>query len=134
VHGLASALELDLHRGAGNAQLMPQLDRLEDVMRRLMQALDTVLPAQAGDAAPAAAAPEVDRTEAQQLILRFAQLLREYDGDAIELLGESDATLAAALGSDTHKRIARAARQFDFDTAFAALDAGAKAAGYEVAG
>jgi two-component system sensor histidine kinase/response regulator len=133
VHGLAATLEQDIRRGAGNALLLPQIERLDEVMTRLMRALDALLAERAQDAAPAAAAQTLDRDAVQRLIRRITCLLRDYDAEAIDLLGKADAALMAALGSDAHKRVARAARQFDFDAACIALDAGARAAGYDLA-
>lgn len=130
---LAGRLEAEIHGGAEATSLIPLLDRVEADMRALRSALAHVLPG-----------PEpvvdsstlvnggIDREAAQDLIRRFAGLLRECDGEAIDLLSESGALLTDVLGSDTHKQIARAARQFDFDAALAALVKGAQAADYRI--
>jgi two-component system sensor histidine kinase/response regulator len=129
---LANQLEQDIGRGAGYETLQPLLDRLEQDMQSLQAALENVLPDPARpEAAAVLAADNVDRDAVDALLRRFAQLLTEYDGEAIDFLSEGNSMLAAALGQETHKKIARAVRQFDFDAALAALDAGARAAGYE---
>jgi two-component system sensor histidine kinase/response regulator len=128
---LASTLETRIHEGAESPALVPLLDRLDADLSALQAAMARVLP---GSMPPdaGAASGDFDRWIAQDLIDRFAALLRECDAAAIDMLTESAARLIEVLGSDTHRQIGRAMRQFDFDAALAALVAGARAADYRI--
>ncbi len=131
VQHLSEQIEAEIHRNAPPFVLAPLLEHLEHDMAALLMAMAPVLPVQIAEPS---VVPEggVDRQAALAMIQRFAGLLREYDGEAIDLLGESNALMAAALGNDAHKQIARAARQFDFDAALAALLKSAQAADYDI--
>lgn len=128
VSQLAERLEFDIRRGVQTDVLQPLLDELEDTLNALHQSIDQVLPQ---SPAQEAVSPDLlDRDEVQSIIHRFAQLLRECDGEATDLLAQSTNLLAAALNADIYRDIERAAKQYDFDAALAALMAGAHAAGY----
>jgi two-component system, sensor histidine kinase and response regulator len=128
---IAGQVEEKIRNRGEKKQLEPLLTQLESEMQTVQQALARVLPAlsEENNSAPNA---NVDKNAVHDLIQRIAALLKEYDGDAIELLVESDGLLATALGSVAHQKIARATRQFDFDGGLTALIEGAEAAGYKV--
>jgi two-component system sensor histidine kinase/response regulator len=130
---LALEAETKIRDGENIQSLMPLLNCLDTELQKVRRALLPYLP-RATDAEQANATPTVhiDRDAAQHLMTRIAALLRQYDGDAIELLSESNALLASALGSMAHQKISRAVRKFDFDAALDALIEGAGTAGYEV--
>jgi PAS domain S-box-containing protein len=128
---IAAQAEEKIHVGDDRKQLEPLLRQLETEMQTVQAALARVMPAlsEENNHAPNA---NVDKHAVHELIQRIAKLLKEYDGDAIELLVEADGLLATALGSTAHQKIARATRQFDFDGGLAALIEGAETAGYKV--
>ncbi|HEY8102052.1 MAG TPA: response regulator [Burkholderiaceae bacterium] len=128
---IAGQVEEKARNGDERKQLEPLLTQLESEMQAIQQALARVLPIlpEENERAPDV---NVDKDAVHELIQRIAALLRGYDGDAIELLVESDGLLAKALGGAAHQKIARATRQFDFDGGLAALIEGAEAAGYKV--
>jgi two-component system sensor histidine kinase/response regulator len=134
LYSLAGTLEANIRNSAAAQILDQQLGQLEHDMHALNTALARVLPGGAQMPAHAActtaAVRETDRDEAQTLILRFGDFLRQYDGEALDLLAESSELLGAAIGPEAHRRIARAIRQFDFDAALKALDKAAQDAGY----
>ena len=133
VQSMAAQLETEIHRAAAPAALLLLLEPLGHAMHALHAALDQVLSdPRYAEAAATAAAGGFDRKKMQALLQRFAALLRESDGEAIDLLSGSNAAMAAALGNDAHKQIARAARQFDFDGALAALVKCARALDYDI--
>lgn len=101
-------------------------------MRALMETLKNILPQQQTEPIAIVVDGKVDREVAKALICRIAGLLREYDGEAIDLLAESNILLKSILGGAAHQSIDQAARQFDFENALRALTAGAEAAGYEI--
>ncbi|WP_136420110.1 PAS domain S-box protein [Herbaspirillum sp. ST 5-3] len=123
-------LEAEIHRGAGIEALRPSLDELDHTMRALLAEIDKVLPSPS--AAPHAGNFPVDRDEVQAMISRFAQLLKESDAEASDLLAHSSHLMAAALDEDSWRRIERATRHYDFDAALAALQAGVEQTGYTI--
>ncbi|MGH8807679.1 MAG: response regulator, partial [Noviherbaspirillum sp.] len=129
VQQLSDRLEIDIHRGLRQAALQPLLDELDASMRALHQAIDKVLPVReplplSGDG--------FDRDAVQSAIVRFAGLLRAYDGEAIDLLAQSKSLLVAVLDGASWQRIEHAVSQYDFDEALAALAAGADGAGFQI--
>jgi two-component system sensor histidine kinase/response regulator len=133
VSELALEAETKIRHGESSQALMPILSCLETELQKVRRALLPVLSIAAEPEQPTTTpGAAVDRDAAHQLISRIATLLRQYDGDAIELLSESNALLASALGSMAHQKISRAARKFDFDAALDALIEGAGTAGYEI--
>jgi len=131
VRELSDRLEFDIRRGMQSDAMAPLLDEVEQVMGTLRQAIEKVLPVTA-DRSPITAGDLVDRDEVQTIIFRFATLLRDSDGEAIDLFEQSNNLLAAALNADVCGDIERATKQYDFDAALAALSAGAKASGYRI--
>ncbi len=129
VQHLSGRLEHEIHRGASPKLLQPLLNELDTNMTALRRAIGKALPAP-----PAMPKQDelIDRGEAQAIILRFARLLRESDGEAPDLLQQSANLLAAALGADRCTHIERATQQYDFDAALAALMQGAADAGYAI--
>jgi PAS domain S-box-containing protein len=130
---LAGQLEAQIHGNAESGLLNPLLDRVESDLRALQLALEAALSVPALRASPSLAGTGIDRTVAQDLIDRLAELLGQFDGAAIELFAESEAQLIEVLGNEVHRQLASALRQFDFDAALAGLAAGANAVGYRVA-
>jgi len=75
---------------------------------------------------------EVDREATQLLIKRFALLLKESDGEAVDLLRQSGPLLSAALDADACQRIEKAVHRYDFEAALDALASAAGIAGYKI--
>jgi PAS domain S-box-containing protein len=128
---MAAQLEDKLHRGEEAQSLSVLLEKLGTDMQAVKTTLSRILPAHKVvlDTAPDA---NVDKLLVHDLIQRLAALMKEYDGDAIELLFDSERILTDAFGSAAYQKISRAARQFDFDGGLQALVEGAVSAGYSV--
>ncbi|MBI1891336.1 MAG: Hpt domain-containing protein [Burkholderiales bacterium] len=132
IQEMAEQVVAKIRRGEDHRMLAPLLDRLELDMRTLHKELARIIPTQVMPEPENLSPEQMDHEATRAIIKRIAYLLRQYDGDAIDLLSTSNALLAASLGSAAHQRIARAARQFDFDAALAALTAGAEEAGFDL--
>jgi two-component system sensor histidine kinase/response regulator len=131
VQRMAGVLEADIRRGARREALQPMLDELDQTMRALHDAIGGVLP----DSTPqhvALLGEMIDRDAVQTVIDRLGRLLRDCDGEAVDVLAESAILLSAALDADAHQRVERALAQYDFDAALLALAEGAQTAGYGV--
>ena len=74
----------------------------------------------------------VDQELMQNLLVKCCNLLRDYDGEAVDLLLESGDMIANAFGVDVQKQVMRAVRQFDYDAALNLLSNSAKNLGYEI--
>ncbi|HJV87590.1 MAG TPA: PAS domain S-box protein [Noviherbaspirillum sp.] len=127
---LCGRLEAEIHRGSGIDMLAPLLDELERTMHALMQAIDKVLPSSVP--AVTVESTAIDRGEVQAAISRFAQLLKESDAEASDLLAQSAHLMSAALDEESWRRIERATHHYDFDAALAALQAGIGNSGYSI--
>jgi hypothetical protein len=127
--GLAADITDRIRKGEAAADLLPRVEQLEKDMRELRGHLAPLLPPSAQSVAPQ---ERVDRDLAITLMRRIASLLREYDGEAIDLLAESNMLLISMLGEAAHKRIEEAARRFDFDATLRALLQGAHEARIEL--
>jgi hypothetical protein len=124
-------VEEQIRLGKERKQFEPLLSQLRTEMQRVQSALARVLPAvpEKNVSAPSA---DVDKDAVHDVIRRIAVLMKDYDGDAIELLTASEGLLTAALGTTSLQKIMRATSQFDFDACLAALIEGAEAAGYKM--
>lgn len=129
---LADDITEKIRRKESMETIAALLDQLDFDMRALMETLKNILPQQQTEPIAIVVDGKVDREVAKALICRIAGLLREYDGEAIDLLAESNILLKSILGGAAHQSIDQAARQFDFENALRALTAGAEAAGYEI--
>ena len=131
----ASELELKLHDNASLAELAPVLDECAQTMLATINAIDQVLALEKSsgkaDAKIAELVP-VDHELMQNLLVKCCNLLRDYDGEAVDLLLESGEMIANAFGVDVQKQIMRAVRQFDYDVALNLLSNSAKNLGYEI--
>jgi two-component system sensor histidine kinase/response regulator len=127
---LAGELEQAIRRAVPPDEIVFLLERVDAEMQALQRALAPVL-AEA-EAMGGTADQEIDLEASFALISRLLLLLRESDGEAMDLLAESRQLLAAALGTEAHQKIERAARRFDFEGVLAALVTGAQEAGYEI--
>jgi two-component system, sensor histidine kinase and response regulator len=127
----AAQLEAAIRENHARLDIEQQIIHLDHEMLATFAALSKVLSSNP-PAATVAVAPVValDRVEVQAMIDQFARFLRQYDGEALDLLSEASSLFSAALGLEAHRRIVRAIRQFDFDTAHAILESSARAAGY----
>ncbi len=134
LQAVAAQLETAIRSGASEGEIEQQNTHMEHEMQALFTALAKVLQPAAPVEPVVNPGPSshVNRDEVQAMIFRFADLLRQYDGEALDLLAESSSLFASALGLDAHRRIVRAIRLFDFDTALSTLDHGARQAGYMV--
>ncbi len=129
---IAEQIEEKIRDGADREIVEPLLQQLDGYMQPLFGALQSVLPQENQNSSDEPPSEEVDRAAAHALIVRITNLLRECDGEAIDLLAESNQLMTAALGGLAQQNIVKAVRDFDFDNALAALSDGAAAAGYDV--
>jgi PAS domain S-box-containing protein len=136
---LSAHLETSIRNHADPDGIEEQNTAIEHELQALFTALSKVLQGPPPDqplpnAVPGAAnaVPILNRNDVQLMIFEFAELLRQYDGEAIDLLALASSSFAQALGLDAHRRIVRAIRMFDFDAALATLDHAARQAGYMV--
>jgi two-component system sensor histidine kinase/response regulator len=129
---LASKLELAIRNNEGEAEIEGKNTQLELEMQALFKALEKVLlpvtPDPADTNAPGAL--PFNRNEIQLAISGFANLLRQYDGEALDALADASPMFSIVLGEDTHRRIVRAIRIFDFDAALGVLEHSASQLGY----
>ena len=130
VYQLSARLESAIRGGVQPQALEPLLAELDDTLRALHEAIGAVLPATAPAEVSAQDRQQVDRDEAQAVISRFARLLKECDGEAVDLLEQVSTLLASTLDDEVLACVERAAKQYDFDAALSALNDGAAAAGY----
>ncbi len=118
IEALAAQLESGIARGAEEEILRQLTQSLAADLSQLQDKMASVLdPLPAKEANSGTANP----AELPVLIERFAALLRDYDGDAFELLAQSDAQFSAVLGSTAHREILDAASRFDFEGALSTL-------------
>lgn len=115
VHGQACALERALRTGSG-AQAR-ELSRLEPMMQALIDALGAL---QAGSGNPPAIG-RGDPPDDPTLLAHLADLLREGDGAAVDVLEHSAASFVAVLGEPRYREVADAANEFNFAGALDAL-------------
>jgi HPt (histidine-containing phosphotransfer) domain-containing protein len=99
-------------------------ERIEQIARLERLAAQTAMAAANPAAEAAAAATAMAAIPAAQLCAQLAQLLRDGDGAAIDLLEGAAAQLAAHLGGPAWGRLDAAAQRFDFEAALAVLAAG----------
>lgn len=116
LHQQASALELALGPASSSADA-ELLASLESALSAVLQAIERVL---AGAPAPGQAAQRPVQA-AQDVVGQLAELLAAGDGAAVDLLEQSGPGLKAALGEAGFGAVARAANEFDFEGALAAL-------------
>ncbi|HEY5799639.1 MAG TPA: Hpt domain-containing protein, partial [Burkholderiaceae bacterium] len=128
----AATLETLLRRRELEAELLPLLDQLERDMQAAEAALAAVLPP-SGEAAPVEAAAATPSAALLPVLHELAALLSQNDSDAIDLFRTSVALLRSGLGEQAARDIGAAAERYDFDTALHALQAGARAAGLDLA-
>jgi two-component system, sensor histidine kinase and response regulator len=126
----AGQVENAIRAGSNELELEPFLAQLENEMQAILTALNQFLSVAEKKDPIQAQKTGVDREAVQEKIYQFADRLREYDGEALDVLSEAEQLLADALGQDAHKRLMRAIRQFDFDSALVILDHSARQAGF----
>ena len=135
IQPLATELELKLHGDAEVVDLQPLLSECAEKMHATVNAIDQVLALEKSSNKTEVKATEVlvvDHELMQALLVKCCNLLRDYDGEAVDLLLESGEMIANAFGTDVHKQIMRAVRQFDYDAALSLLSNNAKNLGYEI--
>lgn len=132
IQRLAEHVDSKIRGGAAPLELEPLLAQLDTEMQSLLHSLSHVLPRSESNQQDGLLVSEIDIHATRSLVMRIANLLRESDGDAIDLLEGSSQLLSAVLGRHVQQEIAQAARAFDFDNALAALVEGAGAAGLDV--
>ncbi|MBI1772390.1 MAG: Hpt domain-containing protein [Burkholderiales bacterium] len=131
----AAELELKLHDNANIVELAPALDGCAQTMLITINAIDQVLALEKSSSKTEAKVVEllpVNHELMQDLLVKCCNLLRDYDGEAVDLLLESGDMIANAFGVDVQKQIMRAVRQFDYDVALNLLSNSAKNLGYEI--
>jgi HPt (histidine-containing phosphotransfer) domain-containing protein len=119
VYGQAALLEAALRTGRPTPP-----DALDTLDHALAAVTDVIgrLPARGGsDAGRAAAAARGPQPEQALPVAQLADLLDRGDCAALELLEQSAGALKAALGEPGFNAVARAAEDFDFEAALAAL-------------
>jgi HPt (histidine-containing phosphotransfer) domain-containing protein len=126
LHRDAGVLEQALRKG--DSATAPALDAAGAALADLLPAIDRML---GGQVAQAVQAPPTSPALAgdHALVAQLADLLANGDGAAVDLLEQSGAGLAAALGHARFCEVALAANEFDFEGALEALrrDGGGKA-------
>ena len=132
VAAIAERLEQEIHAGASQKKLMPLLEKLDSEMKSLLHALVRVFAHAGGKQTDEPAAFDMDRDTLHALLIRIADLLSQYDVEAIDLLSDSKRILATSLGHTVQQKIAQAAHVYNFDDALAALKKGAESAGYAI--
>jgi len=131
----AAELEQKLHDNVGLAELTPLLEECAQTMLVTINAIDQVLAQEKSSAKVDVKVVDpvpVDHDLMQNLLVKCCNLLRDYDGEAVDLLLESEEMIANAFGVDVQKQIMRAVRQFDYDVALNLLSNSAKNLGYEI--
>ena len=118
LHARASALEQAIRTASPDRQ--HDLDALEPELLKVLRVLDQLLTGRQVDGA-APATPTRPLLEDAELLAQLAQLLRDGDGAAVDLMEESAASLKAVLGEELLREVAAAANEFDFEGALAAL-------------
>jgi HPt (histidine-containing phosphotransfer) domain-containing protein len=119
VYGQAALLEAALRTGRPTPP--DALATLDDALAAVTQVIGLV-PARGGsDAGRAAAAARAPQPEQALLVAQLAHLLDRGDCAALDLLERSAGALKAALGESGFDAAARAAEDFDFEAALAAL-------------
>jgi two-component system sensor histidine kinase/response regulator len=132
VQRLAEQVDAEIRAGTKLLELEPLLVHLDAEMQSLLRSLAPILPRSDSDQQDGLLASQIDMDATRTLIMRIANLLRESDGEVIDLLEGSSQLLIAVLGRQAQTEIAHAAREFNFDVALAALVEGAEAAGLKV--
>ncbi len=116
---VATTLEDALRHGRDVAPLMAGFD---GAITTLVQALAAWQhPAGSPTGVSAAAAAPPDPAEATDCVNRFAQLLADSDGDAVDFLVENRRVLHHIFGDGAFPGIEQAVQGFDFDTALQAV-------------
>ena len=116
----ADAVEHMLRAGAGDID--GNLVRLQDELERVLRELDALaltLP-ERRPAAPAQQ-PAQAQLDGPGAIERLVTLLDEGNGDAVDLVREAAAPLAAQLGDDGYRKVADLVEGFEFDGALEVL-------------
>jgi two-component system sensor histidine kinase/response regulator len=117
VQALATRVETALMDGDAAPAL---LDELAAALRRVQVRIDTAVAECAPPPAPRETlAPPPDTNE---LLDRLAALFDEGNGAAIDLLEQWESVLEEAVGSAAWQAVARAAYDYDFECALAALE------------
>jgi len=135
IQPFAAELELKLHDQISMAEMEQVLVETARAMQITISAIDQVLAQEKSinkpDTKVLDLAP-VDHELMQNLLVKCCNLLRDYDGEAVDLLLESGEMIANAFGVDVQKQVMRAVRQFDYDAALNLLSNSAKNLGYEI--
>ena len=128
LHRQAGALELALRKGGGDT--VAALDGVGAALAELLPAFDRLL---GGTAAPEESKPPPSPALPSDhvLVAQLAKLLASGDGAAVDLLEQSGAGLAAALGHARFCEVTLAANEFDFEGALEALRRGRDGSGIE---
>lgn len=134
IQHLAGELETQLNQKLPRDQLVANLGECDLLLRQTISAIEAQLQqehelkleSRANELA------QVNREELQVIILRCEKLLRDYDGEASDVLLESADLFANAFGMEVQKQLIRAVRQFDYDAALEVLRDSALAAGYSL--
>ncbi|MFZ6656028.1 response regulator [Undibacterium sp. TJN19] len=135
IQPFAAELEQMLHDKADLSLLNPVLDEAAEKLYATIAAIDQVLALEKAHNKSEVKVPElvaVDHDTMQDLLVKCCNLLRDYDGEAVDLLLESGEIIANAFGVEVQKQIMRAVRQFDYDAALSLLSNNAKNLGYEI--
>jgi HPt (histidine-containing phosphotransfer) domain-containing protein len=119
VYGQAALLEAALR----TARPTPPdtLDTLDHALAAVTHVIGRLPARGASDAGRAAAPARAPQPEQALLVAQLADLLDRGDSAALELLEQSAGALKAALGEPGFDAVARAAEDFDFEAALAAL-------------
>ncbi|WP_165497827.1 Hpt domain-containing protein [Pseudoduganella albidiflava] len=123
VHAVAGELETALAHGHAAHAL---LDELDVALRRVQACIAVAVPKDS--AAPAPPVPQATMRNVPELLDRLGVLLDEGNSAALDMLEKYGTVLEKVLDSAAWETIMAAAQEYDFERAFAALQA-ARSAG-----
>jgi HPt (histidine-containing phosphotransfer) domain-containing protein len=119
VHGQAALLEAALSNSC--PPHINSLATLDVALAAVARAVGHLLAGTQTQAVQPAAPARAPRVADMLLVAQLTDLLDRGDGAALDLLEQSEGMLRAALGEPVFCAVARAAREFDFESALVAL-------------
>ncbi|MFZ6772970.1 response regulator [Undibacterium sp. SXout7W] len=136
IYALADQLENTFHAYSEGIDLEAVLAECSERLQSTIFAIEQVLSRERQNLPEAYhSEPEmlpVDHQGVQTLLSQCYVLLKDYDGEALDLLMESSDQIAHAFGHELQKQIMRAVSQFDFDSINTLLRQAASYHGYDL--
>ena len=133
---MAQDLENLLRTSSQARDILSRFDACQKQLQLTIVAIEHAITRMRADTEPTeqvpSAGPTFDRATMQSVISHCESLLSEYDGEAVDVMMESNDVIVQALGVEQYKQLMRAAKQFDFDAALAYLRQGATRNGFQI--